>query len=287
MRERGYRVVYNSGAANQFIVHMSDGLPPRVFQQSLRGLFYIDMLNRDGPQDGTQAVALVNTVASNKSRYTNRPYSRAVLARHLQRIIGRPSTRTFLRIVDDNLLPNCPITRKDILAAEHIFGPDMGSLKGKTVRKAAAPVDLRNVDIPASLITQYREVVLAADVMFVNKIPFFVTISRDIKFGTSELLPNQKPDALKNALSHALRIYKTRGFVVCTVLMDGQFEPLRGDIADLQVTLNTVSNDEHVPEVERHIRTLKSALGAFTTLSHSSTSPPGWSLKWSPTARFG
>jgi hypothetical protein len=39
--------------------------------------------------------------------------------------------------------------------------------------------------------------------------------------------------------------------------MDRQFEPLHGDIADLQVTLNTVSNDEHVPEVERHIQTLK------------------------------
>jgi hypothetical protein len=87
------------------------------------------------------------------------------------------------------LLPNCPITRKNILAAEHIFGPDVGSLNGKTIRKAAAHVDLRTVDIPASLITQYHEVVLAADVMFVNKIPFFVTILRDIIFG----LPNYYP----------------------------------------------------------------------------------------------
>jgi hypothetical protein len=169
MRERGYRVVYDSGAANQFIMHMSDGSPPRVFQQSPRGLFYMDMLNRDG----TQPVALVTTVASNKSRYTNRAYSCTVLAHRLQRIIGRPSILIFLRIVDDNLLPNCPITRKDILAAEYIFGPNVGSLKGKTVHKAAAHVDLRTVDIPASLITQYREVILATDVMFVNKILFF------------------------------------------------------------------------------------------------------------------
>jgi hypothetical protein len=32
LRERGYRVVYDSGAANQFIMHMSDGSPPRIFQ---------------------------------------------------------------------------------------------------------------------------------------------------------------------------------------------------------------------------------------------------------------
>jgi hypothetical protein len=127
MWERGYLVVYNSGGADQFIVHTSDGSPPHVFQQSPRGIFYMDMLNRDG----TQEIALVNIVASNISRYTNRAYSHAVLAHRLQHIMGRPSTRIFLRIFDDNLLPNCPITRKDILAAEHNFGLDVGSLKSK------------------------------------------------------------------------------------------------------------------------------------------------------------
>ena len=39
--------------------------------------------------------------------------------------------------------------------------------------------------------------------------------------------------------------------------MDGQFEPLRGDLAEMGLQLNTVSNDEHVPEIERQIRTLK------------------------------
>ena len=39
--------------------------------------------------------------------------------------------------------------------------------------------------------------------------------------------------------------------------MDGEFEPLRGHLADMQISLNTVSRDEHVPEVERRIRTVK------------------------------
>eukprot|EP00978_Attheya_sp_CCMP212_P043302 scaffold280126_cov62-Attheya_sp.AAC.1 len=39
--------------------------------------------------------------------------------------------------------------------------------------------------------------------------------------------------------------------------MDGQFEPLRSELADLRINLNVVSNDEHVPEIERHIRTTK------------------------------
>ena len=39
--------------------------------------------------------------------------------------------------------------------------------------------------------------------------------------------------------------------------MDGQFEPLRGNLAGLGILLNTASNDEHVPEIERQIRTVK------------------------------
>ena len=39
--------------------------------------------------------------------------------------------------------------------------------------------------------------------------------------------------------------------------MDGQFEPMRTLLAGVGVTLNTVSRGEHVPEIERYIRTLK------------------------------
>ena len=39
--------------------------------------------------------------------------------------------------------------------------------------------------------------------------------------------------------------------------MDGQFEPLRRDLAEMGIQLNTFSNDEHVPEIEHQIRTLK------------------------------
>ena len=45
-----------------------------------------------------------------------------------------------------------------------------------------------------------------------------------------------------------------RGFKISTLLMDGQFESIRDDLAGMQINLNTVSNDEHVPEVERYIR---------------------------------
>ena len=49
--------------------------------------------------------------------------------------------------------------------------------------------------------------------------------------------------------------------------MDVHFEPLHGDLADMGIQLNTVSNDEHVPEIERQIRTLKERTrGIYCTL---------------------
>ena len=48
-----------------------------------------------------------------------------------------------------------------------------------------------------------------------------------------------------------------RGFRPIYTLMDGQFEPLHGDLAEMGIQLNTVSNDEHVPEIECQIQTLK------------------------------
>jgi hypothetical protein len=94
--------------------------------------------------------------------------------------------------------------------------------------------------------------------MFVNKIPFFVTFSCHVKFGTAEMLQNQQSKTILRAIKQVKSVYMMkRGFKISILLMKGQFESIRGDLAAMQIKLNTVSNDEHVPEVERYIRTIK------------------------------
>jgi hypothetical protein len=82
----------------------------------------------DTTTPATSTALVINTVDENKSRYSNRDYSRAVLARKLQKIIGWPSTRDYIKLVETKQLPNCPIERDDIMAAEDIFGRDLGNL---------------------------------------------------------------------------------------------------------------------------------------------------------------
>ena len=83
---------------------------------------------------------MVNTVAEKKSHNTNEDYATAKQACKTQIKIGWLSVWDFIWIVTGNLLPNWPITKQDILSAKDIFGPDVGSLKGKTTHRAPPTV---------------------------------------------------------------------------------------------------------------------------------------------------
>ena len=110
--------------------------------------------------------------------------------------------------------------------------------------------------------------------MFVNGIAFLVTISRHIKFGMAEMLKNQKSSTIFVALKHVLDTFKTKGFTVHTVLGDGQFASLQNGLASVRVVLNVTSREEHVPEIERHIRTIKERTRAqYATLPFKALPP--------------
>jgi hypothetical protein len=106
-------------------------------------------------------------------------------------MIGYPSTWDFLKLVDNNLIPNCPIGWADMLVTEAILGPNMNCLKGKTVRHGELHVKLDISPIPRNILLLYCKVTLCVDIMYVNKIPFLITISRHIKFTTIKLLANR------------------------------------------------------------------------------------------------
>ena len=70
------------------------------------------------------------------------------------------------------------------------------------------------VPIPATIMAHYRRVVLCVDVMKVNRMPFLVTMSRAIKFGTVAWLKNAKSDTIMASLTIVRNIYVKRGFLL-------------------------------------------------------------------------
>jgi hypothetical protein len=194
----------------------------------------------------------IETVAGKADRYTNRQLKAAKTAREMEDIIMRPGIRKFT----DTCLPHlsdCPVTTDDINAANDIFGKNLGSIKGKTVHRPNPHVNTNILPVPNDIMSLHKKVTLAIDIMFVNKIPFLVTTSRKLHFGTVEALPDRKLNTIVTKLRSVNNTYRHRGFNISTILADGEFEPIRPWFPQL----NTCAENEHVPDIERYIRTIK------------------------------
>jgi hypothetical protein len=203
-----YRVTYDSRGtknANQFCVHKEDGRLC-IFQQSRRGLCYLDTAKTEN-----HTVLAVTTVETNKSKYTNRDYSRALLARKIQVLVGRPEFKDFLRYIDSHSLPNCPIHRQYAINAH-------ARQQLQAVLGAVAN------NLPQEIMENYRNVILCIDIMFVNWIQFFLTISKKLHFITAEVLENRKEESLIKALKRVYGVYRKRGFRINNILAGGKFE---------------------------------------------------------------
>ena len=201
-----YHIEYNSEKDDGFVVTKPGGERFNFIQSGL-GLHFLDT-SQGSTNKITETALVVNTVRDNKKNYTNNDYQRALRARELQITMGRPSTGTFIAALKSNGLMNCPVTPGDVEAAEHIFGPDIGSLKGKTTRRNPPIIDSPITPVPTEVLKQYRKVTICIDIMYVNQIPMLISISRNIKFGTIEAIPNNKTATVLKEVKAILQLYR-------------------------------------------------------------------------------
>ena len=140
---------------------------------------------------------LIKTAAKNKEGFTKHQLMGARAARDVYKTLGFPSMRDFVSMVHDNLIRNYPIMLEDIKNAHTIYGPDVASLKGKTVRKASPVVRTDYIYVPRHIFDQNKHVVVAGDIMYVTDLRFLVTVSRGINMITVEYLPDRKSIILR------------------------------------------------------------------------------------------
>ena len=67
--------------------------------------------------------------------------------------------------------------------------------------------------IPRAIYECYKYVTLIADVMFVNGIAFLVSLSRGIRFYTTEHVPNRKAKQLAHSLQKIVNLSAPGGVV--------------------------------------------------------------------------
>jgi len=113
----------------------------------------------------------VDTFSNNVIKYCSRDYSKALLAHKIHMIIGHPSMKTLLYFINNILWPRCPVASREMLAANDIFGRDIGSFKGRTTRRKPEKVIIyQQLTLPVDVLTRYQDVTLEVHIMFVNKL---------------------------------------------------------------------------------------------------------------------
>ncbi len=135
----------------------------------------------------------------------------------------------------------------------------MAALKGKTVWKRPEPVKTDIVSIPKEIRELHKEVTLTIDIFFVNKIPFFLTLSRVQYLSMVTHLPDRSLDQIFKALKGIFYYYLQQGFRVTFIMGDGEFASLEQFTNLLMGVpwLNSTSANEHEPFIECCIRVVK------------------------------
>ena len=121
------------------------------------------------------------------------------------------------------------------------------------------------VKVPSAILKLHRYVTLAADLFFVNQIPFFLTYSRRICFTAVNHLTDRQVKTIFKAYHEIHFFYLQRGFHITTLNVDGEFSPLKVPIQSMPggPRVNLTSANEHVPEIERRIRVVKERARSF------------------------
>jgi hypothetical protein len=136
-----------------------------------------------------------------------------------------------------------------------MYGPSLESVRGKMVWRTPAQVVTDNVAVPKEIVERNKIVTLAADVFFVDRTVFLLTVSRQIKFITAEYIAVRTGKSLSKHLEQVIQVYAQARFNMHTISMDCKFEKV-SNVLHLLVC-NTTAAKEHISEAKRSIRTIK------------------------------
>ena len=183
-------MTYDSTFNRALILHKPDG-------HDLHFIMHRDGIHYHDPSK--KEISLVQTVNKNESGYSACHILDAKQARKLYYKVSFPSKKYFKSLIKNNIIFNCPITADDMDRSNTIYGPSIVTLKVKTSRNKYKPVVTDYVDVPPVVLEYNKDITLSADILFVNRIPFYATISRHINFTTVEAIPSQKlPQLIKS-----------------------------------------------------------------------------------------
>ena len=205
----------------------------------------------------------MNTVSKNKSFYNKKEIKLADEAMQLLQCLGYPSIPNFKEYVNRNLLSNNKITAMDIDRAIKIYGIPEPLLRGKKVAPTQLSVRGIQVDLSPTITNKLKHIQLFVDIFYVNTLAFLHKKAknqeghRHLNYVTINHLKNKKSQTIIMFLKKVLRRLRMRGFKVTVIHGDNEFNVDSIKDACIPSRFHICAKNEHIPVVERSIRTVK------------------------------
>ena len=167
----------DSAADDGFIVHKPN--EKLCFDEAPNGLHHHDVLNRQ--------IASLQIIKKNKKKFTENQVARAEEASAACAKTGCPLPKDCRNPIKNCSVNDCSVTMEDVKTMEKIFGPNVCASKGKTVQCQPSAVEIDCIEVPRDIMKSHEKVTLTGDVFFPQGHPFFVSLSRGIKFNATEI----------------------------------------------------------------------------------------------------
>jgi hypothetical protein len=198
-----------------------------------------------------------NTVEENKKKYTKREVRKAEEAARVRRRLFYPSDEAIPKLSSIN---NIPVTRKDITRSIDIFGRDKNAIRGKLTDSKTETIPLE----PAWKPTE-QDQFLSVDLFFIDGDGYMIAVMSPLDYTSVVHIKNRKTAVLRGALWKILAKIDQQHYEVSYILTDneGGVTALFPELQRAGYGINPAGAGDHVPIVERKIRTIKERVRAY------------------------
>ena len=94
--------------------------------------------------------------------------------------------------------------------------------------------------------------------MYVNGLTFLTSVDRQIRYRTAIYIASRSRHNYIKAMKDIINVYHLAGFKIKTIMADPEFMHIFNELQhEYQIKINITNAQDHVPEAERNIRTIK------------------------------
>ena len=265
-RDRADRCYYDEHN-DEFLVRMDCHSPAYRFRRDAVSNLYI--CNVGGPNEEQyrtnlaidEIAALMTTVSGNMGRYSKAENKKAAAARDLQRKMDYVSEGMVHKMLSAGKFIDTDVTARDVERSVDIYGKSVGSLKGMTTDRKPVAVDTEPL-----LLNTRKTQDLYVDLMFVNQIPFMVSVLSESEVVQVNRMKAKNDVEIHKELQRQMKYPERFGINIGTTHMDGE-SAINSDYVKSKIpNIDSRGGGSHVPAVERKIRTIKERVRAVLNM---------------------